>query len=264
MNPFKRRKRQPKVKLEFRCTVCERQFKRSVHKVFVDMNTFEKNRERDEPPERSEYIIPERVECPRCKAVDHFELTSSSRIKIQTTILMRILARPDPNDPIQTMSFALSDGTPMHPLDALDMYAEQVARHPDRIDLRVRYGNTLRTLGYREEAETHYLAALERDSTAIEALFNVAALRAARGETQAAYDCLRRVVECAPQSRHPRRKDLVRGAQLVLDGEIKIEDFEVIPPTSSPAASPRRSSPGPSRPRPKRRRAGKKKKRRRK
>ncbi|UCC62282.1 MAG: hypothetical protein JSV36_16105 [Anaerolineae bacterium] len=80
------------------------------------------------------------------------------------------LASPD--GPIQTTSFALSDGTPMHSLDALEMYTERVARHLDRIDLRVRYGNTLRTL--------------ERDSTAIEALFNVAALRGARGETQAA------------------------------------------------------------------------------
>jgi tetratricopeptide (TPR) repeat protein len=73
-----------------------------------------------------------------------------------------------------------------------------------KLEFRVRHGNTLCTLGYREEAETHCLAALERDPTVIEALFNVVALRAARGETQAAHDCLRRVVECVPQSRHPR------------------------------------------------------------
>ena len=239
------RKRQRTVKLEFQCTACGHTFKRSVRKLFVDLHTFEKNR--GQPQGRSPYVIPERILCPRCQAIDQFELSSSSVIKIQATILGRIAVQPDADDPIKIARFALSDGTPMHPLDALDMYAAQVSNHPERTDLRVKYANILRSLGYLEEAEVQYRAALERNPAEIEALMNLAALQAGRGDEEAAYDYLRRMVACAPKSRHPQRKEFVRGAQLVLDGEIKLEDFKVESPEESGVTAARRPSPAPRR-----------------
>ncbi|MCK4451551.1 MAG: hypothetical protein KAX26_13265, partial [Anaerolineae bacterium] len=204
--------------------------------------------------------IPERIVCPKCQAVDQFELASSSRIKIQTEILKRIVIKPAPDDPIKVLRLALSDGTPMHPLDGLDMYAERVSSHTERTDLRVKYANTLRSLGYVEEAEAQYLAALERDPTEIEALMNLAAFHAKRGEKQATYDYLHRVTACARQSRHPQRDEFGEIARLVLDGEMKLEDFRVeVPPrpltrhARRPRSAPRRTPP---------RRCKKKKKRR--
>jgi tetratricopeptide (TPR) repeat protein len=131
----------------------------------------------------------------------------------------------------------------MHPLDGLEMYAEQVAHQPDHTAVRVKYANTLRSLGYMEEAEAQCRAALERDPAAIEALFNLTASHVQRGETQAAYDCLRRVVGCAPRSRHPQRKEFVQSAQLVLDGKIRIEDFGVTNPRLHPTGRARPSRP---------------------
>jgi tetratricopeptide (TPR) repeat protein len=180
--------------------------------------------------------------------VDQFEVASSSCIRIQAEILKRIVIPADPDDPIEVGRFALSDGTPMHPLDALDMYAEQVSRHPDRADLRVKYANTLRFLGYLEQAEAQYQAVLEQDSTEIEALVNLAALHVGRGEKEAAYECLRRLVACATESRHPQRKEFARGARLVLDGEIELEDFRMespmqplTAPAQRPGSTPRRA-----------------------
>jgi len=247
------------VKLGLHCTACGHSFKRKVRKLLVDLNTMERNR--GEPQGRSEYIIPERIVCPRCQAVDQFELASSSQVRIQMTILSRILVKPDPDDPVQAFRFALGDGTLMHPLDALEMYADQVARQPDHADLRVRYGNTLRALGYREEAEAQYHAALDREPTEIEALLNLAALHAAHRESQAAYDYLRRLIKCAPRSQHPQRDEFVEGAQLVLDGRIKLEEFDMTTPgrvLSAPVSPPR---PVPRQPHPRRRKTRRKRKR---
>lgn len=239
------------IKLDFYCTACGHSFNRKVRRVLVDLNTLAQKQA--EKQGRSEYIIPERIVCPRCQAVDQFELASASQVRIQATILSRILVKPAPDDPIQAFSFALSDGTRMHPLDALEMYADQVARQPDRVDLRVRYGNTLRTLGYLEEAEAQYHAALDREPTEIEALLNLAGLHAARRESRAAYDCLRRLIKYAPQSQHPQRDEFVAGAQFVLDGRIKLEELDVTTPgrvLSAPVSPPR---PVPRQPRPLRR-----------
>jgi ribosomal protein L44E len=40
---FKPRKRQQSIKLEFQCTACGRAFKQSVGRLFVDLDTFERN-----------------------------------------------------------------------------------------------------------------------------------------------------------------------------------------------------------------------------
>ena len=141
----------------------------------------------------------------------------------------------------------LSDGTPMHPLDALDMYAEQVSGHPERVDLRVKYANTLRFLGYLEKASVQYRVVLEQDPTEVEALVNLAALHAGGGEKEAAYECLRRLIACAPKSRHPRRKEFARGARRVLDGEIELEDFRMESPVQPLATSARRPGSTPQR-----------------
>ena len=251
-------KRQRKVRLEFECIACGHPFKRRVGRVFVDLNTFEKNPSGHDG--RSPYVIPERIVCPRCQAVDQFELASSSHIKIQTAILVRIAAKHDPDDPIRVIRLGLSDGTSMHPLDALDMYAGQVAEHPERTDLRVKYANTLRSLGYLEEAEAQYLAALERSPTEIEALMNLAALHARRGEKQATYDYLRRVIACARRSRHPQRDEFAEIARLVLDGEMRLEDFRVEAPAQPLTRPAQRPRPAARQPHPRRRK--KKKKRR--
>jgi tetratricopeptide (TPR) repeat protein len=242
---FKRSKRQQRMKLELECTACGHTFKQNVNRLFVDLNAFEKNR--GEPGGRSEYIIPERIVCPRCRAVDQLEVAPLSCIEIQAKILKRIVIPPDPDDPIEVGRFALSDGTPMHPLDALDMYAEQVSGHPERADLRVKYANTLRFLGYLEKAEVQYRAVLEQDPTEIEALVNLAALHAGGGEKEAAYECLRRLVACAPKSRHPSRKEFARGARLVLDGEIELEDFRMESPVQPLTTSARRPGSTPQR-----------------
>jgi tetratricopeptide (TPR) repeat protein len=233
---FKRRKRQRTIMLSFSCITCERPFKQRVGKVFIDLNTLEKKQAQSDSQERSEFIIPERIVCPKCQAVDQFEFDTVTRVLLQVTVLSGILTKPNPDDPIQLIRFTRSDGTPMHPLDGLEMYAEQVACQPDRTAVRVKYANTLRSLGYMEEAEAQYRAALERDPAAIEALFNLTALHVQRGETQAAYDCLRRVVECTPRSQHPQRKEFAQSARLVLDGKSQIEDFGVTPPTLGPGA----------------------------
>jgi tetratricopeptide (TPR) repeat protein len=94
-----------------------------------------------------------------------------------------------------------------------------VAEQPGRVDLRVKYGNVLRSLGYKAEAEAQYRRALEIEPGEIEALINLAALAEARRERDTVYALMRQLIEHAPRSQHPQRQAFVKLAQNILDGK---------------------------------------------
>lgn len=80
-------------------------------------------------------------------------------------------------------------------MDALLYYAEQVQKQPEELDLRLDYANTLRMLGYHQEAEGQYRLVLERDETEPQALLNLAVFHGKREEKAEATSYLLRLVE---------------------------------------------------------------------
>lgn len=223
-NPFERK---TGLNIEFECTACGHPFEQKIRWLYIDPEIVRQKQGQTKPEGPSEFLIPERIICPHCQAVDKFEFAPSA-FGHATAALFRGLATGtlDPEDPIQFVRFALSDGREMHPREAVEMYAKQVAEQPTQPDLRVKYANILCTLGYRAEAETEYRTALSQDPTNLDALLNLAALLIVREQEQAAHAYLRQLLACAEESSHPQRAEYVEVSQGVLAGDLKIEGID--------------------------------------
>lgn len=222
--------RKPGLKLGFKCLACGHEFRQTVAKLFCDLNTVER-RQRGEPVKYSEFVVPERVICPKCKVVDQFDLAPRTYLELTGHLLRISTGLQPPDGPVQFIRMGLSDGTLIHPWEARDRYAQQVAEQPGRVDLRVKYGNVLRSLGYKAEAEAQYRSVLEIEPGEIEALFNLAALAEARRDRDTVYALMRLLIEHAPRSRHPQREAFVKLAQGILDGKWKADVLQVESPT---------------------------------
>ena len=220
----------PKVEVEFKCTACNYHFKRKLRRLYIDLNTLDQRQLLNKPQKRSEFVVPERITCPKCKAVDKFRPAKSTYHLLATVPLIASDYLPNPHNPIQCIRFALPDGQAMHPLDALNLYAQQVAQHSDRIDLRLEYANTLRMLGYHTEAESQYQTILAQDPTQPNALINLAFFHDRRQNKEAAANYLNRLIEAAPQSQHPDHDIFAEAAQQILDGVIKMGEIELTAP----------------------------------
>ncbi len=221
-------KRKPGIDIEFECTACGRPFEQRVRRLYIDPGIVKRNQGQLESAEPHEFLIPERIICSHCRAVDQFEFTPSIFGHATSTLLRGLVGGAlDLDDPIQFVRFSLADDREMHPRQALEMYTTQVAEQPDLPELRVKYANTLCSLGYREEAEAEYRTVLNQDPTNLDALLNLAALLIARDEEPEGHDYLRRLITCAGESKHPQRSEYVEISQAVLDGEVRIEGIDV-------------------------------------
>jgi tetratricopeptide (TPR) repeat protein len=162
--------------------------------------------------------------------VDKFKVAASTYQLLFTTPLIASHGIPNPHNPIQCIRFTLPDGRTIHPLDALDLYAQQLAQQPDQTDLRLEYANTLRMLGYHAEAESQYRAVLEQDTAEPNALLNLALFHHHRQDRETAARYLFDLIDSAGQSRGPAHDLLVGVAQQILDGAIKIDEIELTAP----------------------------------
>jgi tetratricopeptide (TPR) repeat protein len=223
---FPQPKPQTSVRLDFKCLACDQTFKQTVKKIYCDMPTAKLRAEGKATP-YSEFVIPERITCPHCRAVDQYELQGHIYGLLTGALLREQFGMANPGDALQIITMTVADGRVMHPLAARDWYARQVAKQPERVELRVRYGNVLRALGYWPEAEAEYRAALEADPEEIEALINLAALSSRAKRRTEGLDYLRRLVAAAPHSRHPQSKSFAEAAQDILEGRLKLKELQI-------------------------------------
>ncbi len=252
------------IKLGFVCQECNHHFKQRVPALYVDLNTMRQQVASNQSgaETHSPYIIPQRVVCPTCGQVDRFKLHLFSSLRVTLALFLRHYLPILAPRLIQPLSFGLSDGRQMHPLDALDMYEHQVALQPKHIELRLKYANLLHNLGYITEAETHYRMILKQDPTALVAMLTLGSIHAARGEIDQTRRYLELVAKRAPGSKHPRRQEFLADIQPYLDGKLALDTFEMEFQLHGPGAStpqpPPQSKPGGRKPRRSKRRRRKK------
>lgn len=237
----------PKIEVEFHCTACKHRFKRHLRRLYIELNTLDQRQQQSRPPRRSEFIVPERIVCPKCGAVDQFRLGPTIYQHLAQTVLIASNGIAIPHNPIQCIRFTLLDGRSMHPLDAVKLYAQQVARQPEDIPLRLEYANTLRMLGYHEEAEAQYHEVLDREPIEPEASLNLAVFHGKREEKELAVKYLLQILDTAEHSPHPNHDVFAEAAQLIADGEIKMEEIELTAPALFDINQPRANADSPSR-----------------
>jgi tetratricopeptide (TPR) repeat protein len=206
--------------LWLRCTACGYERPHHVAKVYCDLTTLEQRKRGEETP-YSEFVIPQRITCPKCGAVDQYELTGDALLTLTAALVTmmpsadsRRQTAPDSEGPLVFRHFTVQ-GRAMHPYAGRELYQHQVAAEPQRADLRVGYGSLLHFLGDPAEAALQYQTAVQLDPTTTEAYLNLGILAREDGDQQEARHLFERVVETAPRSTLSRqqREDFVRCAR---------------------------------------------------
>lgn len=210
----------------FHCTACGHDFRREIRRIYVHLPAFGQE-VKGKKTGRSPYVIPQHIACPKCGGVDHYELARQTLNMLSLTMLAGSLAggKLAPGHPVQPIVFSLYDGTPMHPLDAVDHYRRKVESDPNDLTTRMRYANTLRALGWLDESEQQYQFILEADPDQLEAWLGLASLHVARKHPAAAKKVLKELVKRAPRSRHPEREAYEAQSRAYLDGVWPLDDL---------------------------------------
>lgn len=210
----------------FHCTACGHDFRREIRRIYVHMPALKQQAQQNKPNPRSPYIIPQRIACPKCGQVDQYTLAPQTLSSLMlSTLASAIGGGLHPQHPVQVITFALHDGTPIHPLDALEYYRQKTAAAPQDLGLRMRYANVFRSLGYLDEAEAQYQHILAADPTRLEAWLGAASIHIARKHPGAARKALQQILAYAPRSRQPDRDGYQAQAQAYLDGLYPLEDL---------------------------------------
>lgn len=213
------------LRLQLRCTACRHTRTHSVETIYYDLATQER-RQKGEVTPYDEWVIPQRITCPKCGAIDEYELSSLAYITLTAELVKKQVAhaagRPGSEadeGTLRFIRFGLADGREMHPYAARALYRQRVEAEPKRADLRVRYANILQFLGDREGATAHYRAALDLEPANLEAYLNLGRMAQATGDRAEARRLFESVLAQAPSSRLPRkiREDYVEAATEELD-----------------------------------------------
>jgi tetratricopeptide (TPR) repeat protein len=155
----------PRERAEFeinlKCQECDFVRPHAVDLIYFDMGTQERKARGEDVP-YSEFIIPQRIVCPRCGAVDRYELGGEAHLAMTAELLKLVAAGRstpgvgDGTEHLRLITFTVTDGRAMHPLEALDMYQRRVEAKPDDVETHLRYANVLRFLGRWDEARAQY------------------------------------------------------------------------------------------------------------
>jgi tetratricopeptide (TPR) repeat protein len=194
---------EPGVRLSLRCKACGRERSYLFPTVYCDLGTAKDKRK---SAKYDPIIIPQRVVCQKCGAVDQYEIGAMGQIALIADLLVQ--AEPELQHPrredqrVQYMEFTTRWGR-MHPLEGLERYQAEIARHPDDADLRVGYGNVLKFLGRADQAEAEYQRAGELEPEDPRVWHNLAELAADRGEYAQAMRLWKRVLKVTSHTKLP-------------------------------------------------------------
>ena len=233
---------EPGVRLSLRCKACGRERSYLFPKVYCDLGTA---KDEKKSAKYDSIIIPQRVVCQKCGAVDQYEISAMGHMALIADLLMRAepklqqFRREDQR--VQYMEFTTRWGS-MHPLEGLERYQTEIARHPDDADLRVGYGNVLKFLGRTDQAEAEYQRAGELDPGNPHVWFNLADLATDREDYAEAIRLWQRVLEVTPHSKllaEERRLFLetARDSLRALRGYARPISRHTVPLSTRPALS---------------------------
>ena len=226
---------EPGVRLTLKCKVCGREREHIFPKVYYDLGTANDDKKKDK---YDPLIIPQRVVCPKCGAVDQYELGTMGHVAVTASLLaMRF---PDggsylrEDQRVTFLNFTTRWG-PMHPQEAIERYQRELARQPEDVSLHVGFGNLYKILGRHGQAESEYAQALRLDPDAAEAWLGLAQLAGVRRDIPEAIRCWEKVQETS-------RKSSLSPADQILMGENAEEALAdlrqgIIPPSEPPLSA---------------------------
>ena len=209
---------EPGVRMVLKCKVCGREREHIFAKVYYDLGTANDDKKKDK---YDPLVIPQHVVCPKCGAIDQYELGAMGGVAVTASLLA--LRFPDggsylrEDQRVTFLNFTTRWG-PMHPQEAIERYQRELARQPEDVSLHVGFGNLYKILGRHGQAESEYAQALRLDPDAAEAWLGLAQLAGVRRDIPEAIRCWEKVqatsreersIACRPNPHGRKRR---RGA----------------------------------------------------
>lgn len=227
---------EPGVRLGLKCKACGRERSYVFPKAYYELGTA---RDAQKRARYSPLIIPQRVVCSKCGAVDQVELSTLGELALTGSLLStgsRSFFGPIPKQQsVQPIEFTTRWGA-MHPQEALARYEAEILRRPDDPELHVGIGNVFNFLGYFDEAEAAFRRAIALMPDDLEAWVCLAQLAAARGDAAAAITRWEEVMQVAAQGRQdPSQRQA--ALQMAHDGLRELRQGR-IPEYTAPTRAP--------------------------
>ncbi len=209
------KRRKDGMYLRLRCKVCNRDREHFVQHVLVDVLTLERI-EKGKPVSHDPYIMDREIVCPKCGAVDRYEMTPQGHMALLgpkgiSAAVRSLFGGEKPSVDIRGnprvhyfKSYAF--GRPMHPLAALDEYRRRIAAHPKDAKLHLRMGNLLRTLGRHTDALAEHRQAHALDADNAEIALTLAMTAHDCGDSKTAQAMYEHVLELASRKKWFRGK----------------------------------------------------------
>ncbi len=235
--PTKPERRSDGMYLRLECKACGRVREHFTH--FVIWNILE---DVDNPGQRSPYILDHEVVCPKCGAVDQYELPSIELIKLMNLDVEQItdlLSKKSPKTPpkydprVYTLR-GTTMGKTVHILDGLNEYRNRIALQPNNAELHMRLGNMLRTIGRYPQALEAYRKAVTFGGDDPEILIPAATAEHDFGDQGAAKRLYERIVksgQVGPRTLLEGLDELVmtamQGLEALRRGEISLWEYQV-------------------------------------
>jgi hypothetical protein len=160
--------------LTLKCRSCGRERQYTFERAYYDLGTIDHQNETHDSP----LIVPERVVCPKCSAVDEYDVGALSQFAILAKIMPFGAGLPDPLPRLEVVDFTTERWGWMPPRQVLPRYESELALTPDDVSLRLGYANALRKWGYRDRAIDQYEQVLMADPTSGDALISIAQMKA--------------------------------------------------------------------------------------
>lgn len=223
--------------LRLECTACGRLREHFTH--FVILNILEDG---DNPGKRPPYILDHEVVCPKCGAVDQYEVPGIEMIKLMNLgaeqiagLLSKKPAKNPPKfDPRVYIVRGTTMGRTMHVLDGLSEYRNRLALQPGNAELHMRLGNSLRTIGRYPQALEAYRKAVALDGDDLGILFSAATAEHDFGDQDVAKQLYERIVSFGQVGLPNLMKDLdnlvmagVQGLDALRRGKISPWAYQV-------------------------------------
>jgi len=235
---------EPGVRLVLKCKACGRERAHIFPKVYYHLPAL---RDGQLSAKYDPIIIPQRVVCPKCGAVDQYELGSMGHLALTASLLalrdpkLAGLLRADQQ--IRFITFTTRWGA-MHPTEALERYRREFNSRPNDISLRIGYGNTLKALGYLVEAEAAYRDAAEIASENVEIWIGLAQVTGALGNLTEAMRLWQKIAESAarmPMATQERETLLLAARESLEDlRQGRAPEFSPLDAAAVPVAQPTR------------------------
>lgn len=219
--------------LRLRCKECGREREHFVQHVLVDTPTLQRQAG-GEDVQYDPYIMDREITCPKCGAVDRYEMTPQGHVALMGPAAMPKLVslfsgeEPPadlPSNPRVHHMQMLAFGRPMHPFAALDEYRKRIAEKPNNADLRLKLGNVLRSLGRHADALVQYRQAYNLDPENAEMALTRGMCAHDTGDRETAKAMYERVVELSDVGMIRRiiRRDPSDLSTVAIDGLARLK-----------------------------------------